>query len=159
MHFVTDIKIAANKLIFGRGKGKKNYDPYECADHVNRSYNYLWKICDINTDHPIPLEIIVPLMNLKNNYELLELVCWACGDVFIKLPKGQIKKGDGLDIAADYSVLASEVSALVTRAFQDSDSEIMTECLNKLKTMTSETVSMHKTIEKKASKQLSLELA
>jgi hypothetical protein len=157
MHFMSDIKIAVHKLIFGKGGGKRQFDIYELAEHVNRSYNYLTKIADPTKDHPTPVELLVPIMKLKHNFRPLEMMCWECGGVFVRLPKPAMSKGDELDMAAGYSVLASEVSALVTKAFKNPTNENLTECLAKLKTMTSESVSVHKYVEKKASKQFSLE--
>jgi hypothetical protein len=157
MHIISDMKIAVHKLIFGKAKGKRQYDIYDLADHVHRSYNYLTKIADINKEHPTPVEYLVPIMKLKNNFYPLELMCWECGGVFVRLPKPAMKRGDELDVAAGYSVLANEVSASVTKTFKSPTKDNLTECLAKLKEMTSESVSVHRYVEKKASKQISLE--
>lgn len=156
MDFTTRIKIAANKLIFG--KSKKQVDAYDCADHVNRSYNYLWKIADLNSEHPIPLEVIIPIMKLKNNYELLELIAWECGGVFVKLPKVRTNKSDDYDVASDFTHATSEAMSALNKVIKHPTQRHLEECLEALRKCTSESVSTHNYIQKNKSKQFEMPL-
>jgi len=158
MDFTTRIKIAATQLIFGKGKGKKQIDAYDCADHVNRSYNYLWKIADMNSEHPIPLEIIIPLMKLKNDYRLLELVAWDCGGVFVKLPKVRTNKSDDYDVAADFSFATSQAVTALNKVIKHPNQRNLEDCLEALRKCTAESVSTHHYIVKNKSRQIEMPL-
>lgn len=158
MDFITNIKLAANSLIFGKSKKKKQIDAYDCAQHVNRSYNYLWKIADINSEHPIPLEIIVPLMKLKNDDTIVNLICWEMGGVFVKIPKYDSSKKTDVKVAADFQAAAGDASASLARVFEKPTEANIQYCLNALKLCAGEAFKSHKYVEKKTSKQISMEL-
>lgn len=154
MDFLSNLKIAANKLIFGKSK---TYDAYDLANLVNRSYNYLWKIADINSEHPIPIEIIVPIIKAKKDYTILDIICWECGGILVKLPKTLSSKNDHETITSFQLVTAEAVESL-TKAIHEPTEENLKKCLEKLKDCTKESISAHKYAEKKLKKQMELEL-
>ena len=109
MNYISVIKIKLNELVFGKSRTKKEVTPYDLAELVGKSYNYLWKICSMTEDHNFPLEFVVPMMKAKCNYDVLEQMAHACGFALVKLPSSKISKGDENDMVREMQETANKV--------------------------------------------------
>lgn len=144
----TRIKIAVNRLFLGKGK-----TIFESADHVNRSYNYLYRIANLNEDVPCPIEIAIPIMKFKNNFELLEAIAWECGFVVYKIPFAKIKKGDEQKMASDYQAATVHAVQALLKFVEEPNEARYDIVSNALKSVISESAGIKKYIDKKHSRQ------
>ncbi len=153
MDLTSRIKIEVQKLIHGKG-----ITVFELADKVNKSYSYLCRIASLNEELPTPLEIILPAMKIKKNYGLLKLMAWECGFALVKMPKPAKSKKEETEIAANYQKATSEALQAVLRYFEEPTRENYEKVSNKLMHATREGLAVKKYCDKKADKQLELDL-
>jgi hypothetical protein len=153
MDLNSRIKIKEQELIHGKG-----LTIFELADKLNKSYSYLCRIASPTEELPFPLEIALPAMKLKKNYGLLELMAWECGFALVKLPKTAATKKDENELAASYQKAVSEAVSAVIHFFEESSNNNYKNVTEKIQTAVSESLTVKKYCDKKASKQLELAL-
>jgi hypothetical protein len=158
MDIISDIKKEARYLIYGNRLDQAEMTGKESAELLGKSLSYLSKICSLNEPFPTPLEVILPLMLKRKRYRLLELLCWKCGGVFVKLPKAGNKKQDDLDTSEEFHAAAADAVAALGKALKTPTDDNLKAALEALKKCTAESVSAHKYVEEKATKQIRMEL-
>ncbi len=150
----TRIKIEVQKLIHGG----KRISVFELAERVNKSYSYLCRIASLNEELPTPIEVVLPAMKIKKNYELLKLLAYECGFALVKLPKANKSKKDETEIAAGYQKATTEALQAVLNFFENPSEANYQKAANSLMNATSEGIAVKKYCDKKNSKQLELDL-
>lgn len=131
-------------------------DIFKSAEAVNKSYNYLCRISNLNEDLPFPIEIAVPLMKLKKNYKLLELIANECGFALVKLPRVATAKGEENEIVSEYQTEVSEAIRTLIKFFAEKDQGNGDQAEEKLNTVVKRSLSIVKYIKKVLKGQLSL---
>ncbi|MBP8975078.1 MAG: hypothetical protein KBG83_00015 [Bacteroidetes bacterium] len=147
----TAIKIKTQELIHGRGM-----TVYELADKVNRSYSYLCRIASPTEELPTPLEIILPAMKLKRNYDLLKFMSWECGFALVKLPKPAMSKKDENDLVADYQRAVTEAISALLNFLENPIEESYRIVEQKIVEATEQGIAAKKYCEKKSKQQLDM---
>jgi hypothetical protein len=153
MNYISVIKIKLNELVFGRSKSKKDVTPYDCAEIVGKSYNYLWKICSMSEDHPFPMEYLVPLMKAKNNFDVLEQMARECGFVVVKLPKGKMARGEENEMVHEMQIAANKVVAAFMDFIKSGREEHSIQVIDLIMKDIQTKLSVKKYVEKRASRQ------
>lgn len=153
MDFTTRIKTLENELVHGKG-----ITVYELADNLNKSHNYLCRISSIFEELPFPIELAVPAMKLKKNYNLLKFIAQECGFAVVKFPRPVTKKGDEVDMVSGYQKLGSQAIDAVMTFFADPSGDNYIAACNLLREVACESISIEKYVEKKFDRQLSLDL-
>jgi hypothetical protein len=149
----TRIKIKEQELIHGKG-----ITVFDLADKLNRSYSYLCRIASPTEELPFPIEIAVPAMKLKKNYGLLELMAWECGFAIVKLPKVAATKKDENELTAGYQKAVSEAVSAVIHFFENPSDKNYKHVTDRIQQAVSESLTVKKYCDKKASKQMELAL-
>ncbi len=159
MNFQSRIKIKEHELIHGQGKNSgKNKTVYDVAEVCNKSYPYVCRISSLTEDVPFPVGMLVPAMKLKQNFDCLELIAWECGFAIIPLPKKvKMQKGDVNQMAATYQKTSSDAVQALLDVIDNLNPDTYKKFEDQFKQMVQNTLSVKKTIDKKASKQLELE--
>ena len=153
MDFTTRIKTLENELVHGKG-----ITVYELADKLNKSHNYLCRISSIFEELPFPLELAVPAMKLKKNYDLLKFIAQECGFAVVRFPRVTANKKDEVDMVSGYQKLGSEAIDAVLDFFANPSGDNYIAVCDLLREVASESISIQKYVEKKYDRQLSLEL-
>lgn len=148
MDFLSKIKIAENNLIHSRGK-----TIYECADHVQKTHSYLCRIASLNEELPFPIEIAVPLMKFKKNFELLKAISIECGFIPVKLPRGKTSRGDELRVINQYNQSCNLAITALMDFLENPCDENMNKVDACLIDVIQQSVAIKKLCEKKNSKQ------
>lgn len=157
--FQTALKIAQYDLIHSRGKGSKDITIFDLSNLLARSYSYLCRISSLTEDLPFPSELEVPVMKIKNNFDILRLKAIACGFVLCKMPRTKIKKGDENIIISEYQVNYSETINSLFKFFQEPTSENFNHTIQLLNNILSETCGIKRLVEKKYSNQIEFEFS
>lgn len=152
MDFQTRLKTEEHILIHGKGP-----TVYKLADHLMKSHSYICRISSLTEDVPFPAELLVPAMKFKKNYNVLKLMAWECGFALVKLP-GRVKLDKREDhlISADYQKAASEAVDSLLDVLNKLDEKSYAKFDKNFKKIVEKSLSIKKTIDKKASKQLEL---
>lgn len=152
MDFQTRLKIKQHELVHGKGP-----TVYELADHLQKSHSYICRISSITEEVPFPSELLVPAMKFKKNYDLLQLLAWECGFALVKLP-GKValdKREDNL-ISADYQKTSSIANNALLDVMAHLDEKSLKVFDESFKAIVEKSLSIKKTIDKRATKQLEL---
>ena len=153
MDLNTRIKIKEQELIHGKGM-----TIYELADKLNKSYSYLCRISSPTEELPFPVELAVPAMKYKKNYDLLKTMALECGFALVKLPRTTGSKGERTDIAADYQESLSKVVPLLLDFFTSQNEESFRKILKALEEIVAKSLAVEKYVCKIAKGQLELDL-
>ena len=152
MDYQTRLKTEQHILTHGKGP-----TVYELADHLMKSHSYICRISSLTEDVPFPAELLVPAMKFKKNYNVLKLMAWECGFALVKLPKRvKLDKRDDHLISADYQKTSSEAVTALLNVLENLDEESYKVFEQKFKTVIEKSLSIKKTIDKRATKQLEL---
>jgi len=160
MSFQSTFKIKQNELVHGKGRNSgKNKTVYELADHVCKTHSYLCRISSLNEDLPFPSELLIPAMKFKQNFDCLQLMAWECGFAIVPLPKKvAMCKGDDNQMAADYQKSATDAVRALLDVIGDLSPETYQRFEKKFTHMVQDTLRVKKTIDKRATNQLELDL-
>ena len=152
MDFQTRLKIKQHELVHGKGA-----TVYQLADHLMKSHSYVCRISSLHEEVPFPSELEVPAMKFKKNYDLLKLKAWECGFALIPMPK-RIKydRRENHLISADYQKTSSEAVTALLDVLENLDAESYKAFEQKFKTVIEKSLSIKKTIDKRATKQMEL---
>jgi len=153
MDFTTRIKTLENELVHGKG-----ITVYELADKLNKSHNYLCRISSIFEELPFPLELAIPAMKYKKNYDLLKFIAQECGFAVVRFPRVATKQGEEIDMVSAYQKLGSESIDAVLEFFANPSGETYAKACDLLRDVAAESISIEKYVEKKYDRQLSLDL-
>lgn len=153
MDLNTRLKIKEQQLIHGKG-----ITIFQLADQLNRSYNYLCRISSPTEELPFPIEIAIPAMKIKKNYDLLREMALECGFMLVKLPSIRKSKKDETQMTAEYQMACSEAINAVIRFFENPTEANYQKATDGIMTATSEGLAVKKYCDKKASRQMELEL-
>ena len=151
MDLTTNIKQETNKLFLGKG-----ITLFELANKVNKSHSYLSRIASLHEDLPTPLEVVVPAMIVKKNFNLLQMLNWHCGFAMVKLPRTKMIKKDETELAGDYQQAASEAANNLIKFLNEPTKDNYKNCTTSLKKITEESIAVKKFVDKKASNQFEL---
>ncbi|MBU1096880.1 MAG: hypothetical protein KKB34_10400 [Bacteroidetes bacterium] len=152
MDFQTRLKIKQHQLVHS---GPANV--YDLADQLCKSYNYICRISSLTEDVPFPSELEVPAMKIQKNYDLLQLKAWECGFALVKLP-GRIAmdKSEDHKLSADYQKTASEAVNALLNVLDNLTTETYKTFECTFQMIVERSLSVKKTIDKKATQQLDL---
>jgi hypothetical protein len=87
---------------------------------------------------------------------LLQLKAWECGFALVKLPKVAMDKSDNNKMTADYQRASSEAVSALIDVLENFTPETYQNFENAFKIIVEKSLSVKKSIDKKASKQLEL---
>lgn len=152
MDYQTRLKIKQHELVHG---GKHNV--YDLADHLCKSYNYICRISSLTEEVPFPSELEVPAMKHQKNYDILQLKAWECGFALVKLP-GRVAadKSEDHKMSADYQKAASTAVDALLDVLEHLDGASYEKFEEAFKQIVERSLSVKKSIDKKASRQLDL---
>jgi len=151
MDTLTRIKTLENELIHSKGP-----TIYELANSLNRSHSYLCRISSTTEELPFPLEIALPAMKLKKNYNLLRFMALECGFALVKVPKPVRTRGEETEMVSHYQTLAAETVRELLNFLANPERKGYEKVTGLLNGMVSESISVRLYIDKKASPQLEL---
>ncbi len=152
MDFQTKLKIKQHELVHGKGK-----TVYDLAEHLCKSYSYLCRISSLSEDLPFPSELEVPAMKFKKNFDVLQLKAWECGFALIKLP-GRVKmdKSEKNKMVADYQKTSNEAISALLDVLEEMTIASYHRFDKAFHNVVEKSLSVKKTIDKEANKQLEL---
>lgn len=151
MDFTTDLKIEHNKLIHnGRLK------PYELADLVARSHNYLCRISSLTEDVPFPSDLEDRIMDLQRYYGPLELKARRHGFALVKLPRVKMSKGEENELANEYQHASADAVKNLIEFIKHPDPKSYKALINSMDSVIEKSIGLSKWAAKKASKQLEM---
>jgi hypothetical protein len=153
MDLNTRIKTKEQELVHGKGM-----TIFELADKLNKSYSYLCRISSPTEELPFPIELAVPAMKLKKNFDLLKTMALECGFALVKLPKATGTKGEKTEIAADYQEALSKVVPLLLEFFTSTNEENFRKINSALEEIVAKSLGVKRYVNKIATAQLELDL-
>jgi hypothetical protein len=154
--FQTAIKIAQYDLIHSRVKGGKDVTIFDLSNRLARSYSYLCRISSLTEEVPFPSELEVPIMKIKNNFNLLKIKAMECGFILCKIPKTVIKKGDENLLISEYQLCSIETIKSLLNFFQEPTEENYSRASESLSQILSETYGIKNIVDKRYSNQLEI---
>lgn len=149
----TRIKTLENQLVHGKG-----LTIYELADKLHKSHSYLCRISSPTEDLPFPLEIALPAMKLKKDYNLLKYMALECGFALVKIPKISKSRKEENEMVSDYQSLAADTVKSLLEFLSHPDKNNYEKVNDKLQGIISESLAVKHYVDKKASPQLELGL-
>jgi len=88
----------------------KEYPVSLLSKKVGKSTSLIYKYSSPTEDSYFPLEWLPLFMNIKNNYDILDLICRLTGHLPpVRCPVFKMMKGDEMKIGADFNKTISEL--------------------------------------------------
>jgi len=158
MDFQTRIKYKEYELIHSAGNGTgKRLSVFDLADKVNKSHSYLCRISSLTEDIPFPLELAVPIMKLKNNFNLLSLIAEECGYAIVKLPKKKLPRKEETELAAAYQNICSNASSAFITFLNKPDQASLEQLLTAMQTVIASSIEAREYAQTVSDRQLKLD--